>query len=110
LRDQYCRTPWCNNRIRQIDHVRPHSEGGPTAAGNGQGLCEPCNHAKQAPGWTAEVIDTAPHTVATTTPTGHAYLSQAPPLVDARPDNVRCIERRHTSPIKLELDLYYEPA
>ena len=110
LRDQFCRNPWCNSRIKHIDHITAHADGGATSADNGQGLCESCNHAKQAPGWSVEVIDSRPHTVATTTPTGHTYLSQAPPLVEAAPDNVRYVERRHTSPIKLELDLYYEPA
>ncbi|GAA3805338.1 HNH endonuclease [Nocardioides panacisoli] len=110
LRDQYCRNPWCNSRIKHTDHVRPHHEDGATSAENGQGLCESCNHAKQAPGWSAEVFDAHSHTVATTTPTGHTYLSQAPPLVRVAPDNLRYVERRHTSPIKLELDLYYEPA
>ena len=110
LRDQYCRNPWCGARIRHIDHVRSHGGGGSTSADNGQGLCEPCNHAKQAPGWAAEVVATSPHTVATTTPTGHTYLSQAPPLVEPQPTRVHPIERRHLSPVKVELDLYYEPA
>ena len=110
LRDQHCRTLWCNARIKHVDHVDAHADGGATSADNGQGLCECCNHAKQAPGWTAEVIDTGPHTVATTTPTGRTYLSKAPPLVEPRPDNVRRIEHRRTSPVRVELDLYYEPA
>ncbi|WP_313771192.1 DUF222 domain-containing protein [Arthrobacter zhaoxinii] len=55
-RDQTCRMPWCGAPIRHFDHIRPHSRGGPTKAENGQGLCEACNHAKEAPGWSAEVI------------------------------------------------------
>ncbi|MFI7589550.1 DUF222 domain-containing protein [Spongisporangium articulatum] len=45
-RDQYCRTPWCDAPIRQIDHVLPYADGGPTSAANGQGLCQWCNLAK----------------------------------------------------------------
>jgi len=81
LRDQTCRTPWCNAPIRHTDHVIPHAQGGPTSAANGQGLCQACNHAKQAPDWHATPTDTGGrHTVITTTPTGHTYRSTAPPL------------------------------
>ena len=52
LRDQHCRTPWCNAPIRHLDHPRPAHAGGPTTATNAQGLCEACNYAKEAPGWT----------------------------------------------------------
>ena len=53
LRDQTCRTPYCDAPIRHHDHAEDHATGGPTTATNGQGLCEHCNHTKQAPGWTA---------------------------------------------------------
>ncbi|MDF2093770.1 DUF222 domain-containing protein [Knoellia sp. 3-2P3] len=95
LRDQSCRTPWCDAPIRHADHVVPDRAGGPTSAPNGQGLCAACNHAKEAPGWSA--VATAPgptaadphappHRVRTTTPTGHTYDSTAPPLLPARGD------------------------
>ena len=111
-RDQTCRTPWCDAPIRHIDHIQPHAEGGPTSYTNGQGLCEACNHAKEAPGWNATTIRTTPpgngsastptparptvarptprtdpvsrHKVRITTPTGHTYTSTAPPLPGAR--------------------------
>ena len=54
IRDDLCRTPYCDAPIRHIDHILPHTDGGHTTATNGQGLCERCNHAKQAPGWTAQ--------------------------------------------------------
>ena len=80
-RDQACRMPWCGAPLRQLDHIRPHREGGETGAANGQGLCEVCNQAKEAPDWTARTLDQpGPHTVETTTPTGHTYRSTAPPL------------------------------
>ena len=81
VRDQTCRMPWCGAPIRQLDHVRPRREGGATTASNGQGLCEACNQAKEAPGWQARSVDPpGPHTVETTTATGHTYRSTAPPL------------------------------
>ena len=93
-RDQLCRTPWCGAPIRHFDHIKPFREGGPTSADNVQGLCEACNQAKEAPGWSASAVFVAApaagncsagnaadrHTVLTTTPTGHTYRSTAPPL------------------------------
>jgi hypothetical protein len=93
LRDQVCRTPWCDAPIRHTDHPEDHSRGGATSARNAQGLCEACNYAKEASGWHSEVISAGPrgtdprapaHTVRTTTPTGHTYLSTAPPLLASR--------------------------
>ncbi|HWJ12044.1 MAG TPA: DUF222 domain-containing protein, partial [Nocardioides sp.] len=46
-----CATPSCDAPIRHDDHITPAAEGGETSTDNGQGLCEACNHAKQAPGW-----------------------------------------------------------
>ena len=84
VRDQTCRTPWCNAPIRHRDHIQPHRTGGSTDAGNLQGLCEACNQAKEAPGWRAESTgETGRHTVAVSTPTGHTYQSTAPPLPGA---------------------------
>jgi hypothetical protein len=92
-RDQTCRTPWCDAPIRHGDHVRRARDGGPTSSGNGQGQCEPCNYAKEAPGWSAVTVQTGPspgdphappHTLATTTPTGHSYQSTAPPGLPSR--------------------------
>jgi 5-methylcytosine-specific restriction endonuclease McrA len=80
LRDDACRSPWCDAPIRHADHVVAYSEGGQTSEEDGQGLCEACNYAKQAPGWRARSSRSPndPHTVVTTTPTGHSYSSRAP--------------------------------
>jgi hypothetical protein len=83
LRDQHCRTPWCDAPIRHLDHAHDHDQGGPTTAGNGQGLCQACNNAKQAPGWHARPRPGPRHTIETTTPTGHRYRSTAPPPTPA---------------------------
>ena len=83
LRDRRCRTPWCDAPVRHLDHAKDHASGGPTSAGNGQGLCEACNYAKQARGWTARPRPGPRHTIEITTPTGHRYRSTAPPLTVA---------------------------
>jgi len=48
LRDATCASAWCDAPIRHIDHIIDWAHGGPTSYDNGQGLCETCNHAKQA--------------------------------------------------------------
>lgn len=81
IRDQgICRTSWCDAPARHLDHITPASAGGPTTLDNGQGLCEACNQAKEAPGWAA-VADIDPATGrhrVTTTPAGLRYESVAP--------------------------------
>ena len=81
MRDQTCRTPWCDAPIRHADHVVPADSSGPTTVTNGQGCCQACNHAKQAIGWRSTATPpgrTGPHRVEVTTPTGHRYASHAP--------------------------------
>jgi hypothetical protein len=87
LRDQVCRTPWCDAQIRHTDHVIGADDGGPTSYANGQGLCEACNYAKQAPGWWARP---EPHgDVVTTTPTGLGYTTSPPGLPPPAPPGSR---------------------
>ena len=78
LRDQVCRTPWCDSPIRHTDHITRAADAGDTSAENGQGLCEACNYAKEAPDWRALTLPSERHQVLTTTPTGHTYISTAP--------------------------------
>ncbi|WP_344086425.1 HNH endonuclease [Nostocoides veronense] len=90
LRDDTCRTPYCDATIRHADHIQSVAEGGPTTLRNGQGLCARCNYTKELDGFTTRVLDPqeAPgtgqqtHVTEVTTPTGHRYLSVAPPLLD----------------------------
>jgi hypothetical protein len=80
LRDQRCRTPYCDAPIRHLDHAQPRNRGGPTSARNGRGACERCNYVKESPGWhvtTGEVNGV--HTTEFVTPTGARYRSTAPP-------------------------------
>lgn len=83
LRDQTCRTPWCDAPIRHIDHAESAARGGATDQTNGQGLCERCNYDKEALDWAArQGADSRAghHVIETTTPTGHTYVSRPPPL------------------------------
>lgn len=85
VRDNLCRTPYCDAPIRHIDHIVPWRRGGSTSLDNGAGLCEACNHTKENPGWSSKTEpgrnDTdSVHTLEVRTPTGHSYRSQAPPL------------------------------
>ncbi|WP_245827791.1 HNH endonuclease [Sinomonas mesophila] len=83
-RDRTCRNPWCDAPLRQFDHVVPAARRGPTAEGNGQGLCERCNQTKEAPGWSEATVPATRHTVEVRTPTGETYRSTAPPLPGTR--------------------------
>jgi hypothetical protein len=85
-RDDTCRTPYCDAPIRHHDHIVPWRRGGTTTHGNGAGLCEACNHTKEAPGWAVkprpgpgEALRVR-HTIEIRTPAGHSYHSTALPL------------------------------
>jgi hypothetical protein len=81
LRDQTCRTPYCDAPIRHRDHAVPRDRGGPTSARNGLGMCERCNYTKETPGWRVNTCDAnGIHTAEFITPTGKHYRSTAPPL------------------------------
>jgi hypothetical protein len=81
IRDQTCRTPYCDAPIRHRDHARPRNRGGPTSANNGLGMCERCNYTKESPGWQVTAgDDDGIHTAEFVTPTGMRYRSTAPPL------------------------------
>lgn len=80
LRDQACRTPYCDAPVRHRDHARPHAAGGPTSALNGLGECERCNYVKESPGWSVTTADeNGVHTAEFVTPTGARYRSTALP-------------------------------
>jgi len=78
-----CRDPFCDAPIRHLDHIHPHRAGGPTSLTNGRGVCARGNYVREMPGWHIELVHDGlgaqPHTVRTTTPTGHTYLSRAGP-------------------------------
>ena len=82
LRDQTCRDPFCDSRIRHIDHITRYSDGGRTTFINGRGECERGNLVREMPGWRIKLLDCGfhggPHTIMIITPTGHHYRSRAP--------------------------------
>lgn len=82
LRDQSCRTPYCDAPIRHIDHAEPHAWSGRTSALNGRGSCERCNYVKEQPGWKVRTLfdPGGRHVAEHTTPTGATYRSTAPPV------------------------------
>jgi hypothetical protein len=85
IRDQTCRTPYCDAPIRHRDHAQPHNRGGPTSGLNGLGECERCNYAKESPGWQVSTHqENDVHAAEFVTPTGKSYRSTAPPLPGAR--------------------------
>lgn len=93
-RDRTCRG--CGAPIRHIDHVTAYAAGGPTTTLNGQGHCERCNQAKAQPGWRARAFSIeGRHVTVTRTPTGHRYVSKAPPpIIEPPPDRALPLERR----------------
>ncbi|MBT8159831.1 HNH endonuclease [Arthrobacter sp. GN70] len=83
VRDNTCRTPYCDAPIRHLDHILAWHLGGTTNQNNGAGLCEACNHTKELPGWSTRTHKPHPgrrHAFELVTPTGHSYQSTAPPL------------------------------
>jgi len=82
LRDQSCRTPYCDAPIRHRDHAVPSSRGGPTNVLNGLGMCAYCNFVKESPNWEVSPCEeNGVHTAEFVTSTGHHYRSTAPPLL-----------------------------
>ncbi|HEX7351054.1 DUF222 domain-containing protein [Brachybacterium sp.] len=83
LRDQRCRTPFCDARIHDVDHAQRHADGGETTADNGVGHCQRFNLAKEIPGWSSTLdpaTEASPGRLTIVTPTGHTYTSTSPIL------------------------------
>lgn len=95
LRDDVCTTPWCEAPIVHADHAVPVAHGGVTAFLGGNGKCARCNQTKEAPGWrtrvsfvrtgdddrSGEVDAPARRVVQVSTPLGHHYYAEPPPLL-----------------------------
>lgn len=80
LRDPYCRTPYCSNNPRHADHVLQAHKGGETSFSNGDMKCGACNLAKEAPGWTEQVVSQTPHRILIEPTPGISFTSTSPPL------------------------------
>ena len=78
-----CRDAFCDAHGRHVDHIGRARAGGPTSYVNGRCVCVRGNQVREMPGWTVETVHDGvgdePHTVRTTTPTGHSYLSRPAP-------------------------------
>jgi hypothetical protein len=83
IRDETCRTPYCDAPIRHTDHAKPHRRDGATTGVNGLGDCAACNYAKEAPGWRVYTVGDPEgrHVAEFVTPTGARHQSKAPPLL-----------------------------
>ena len=94
LRDRFCRTPWCDAPIRHLDHALAAADGGQTRSTTDRGSARRATTPSRRPaGGPGPRPRAGPHTIETTTPTGHNYRSQAPPVLTiqdypARPDYV----------------------
>jgi hypothetical protein len=88
LREDTCRTPWCDAPVRHIDHATPARDGGSTDWENASGLCAACNYAKENPGWEHRAD---PGELEVTTPTGHRYRQPTGQLVIGAPPGSRRI-------------------
>ena len=96
LRDDTCRTSYCEAQITEIDHLRPHRDGGPTTWDNGSGLCARCNQTKENIGW--EHRGNADF-LRITTPTGHHYTTTVPAVLPGQDLRAGPPPRLETGPI-----------
>lgn len=84
LRDQTCRSPWCDQPVEHVHHVRGYARGGETTIANGVGTCERFNLAVEMPGWSTR--SDADGALRILTPAGREHASDPPPL---RPPRAR---------------------
>lgn len=77
VRDDVCRTPFCDAQIKHIDHADPVSRGGATTWANASGLCAACNLVKEQAGWRHQA---SAEKLTVITPTGHKYSVETLPL------------------------------
>jgi hypothetical protein len=77
IRDDVCRTPWCEAPIKHADHADAFASGGDTDWDNASGLCAACNYAKELDGWRHKAD---PDGLEVVTPTGHHYRARTKPI------------------------------
>lgn len=82
LRDDMCRSPFCDRPAQHADHMDAAKDGGDTSYVNASGLCASCNQAKENIGW-RHTGDPSQLTV--TTPTGHTYSVDTPSILAGQP-------------------------
>ncbi|WP_250291946.1 HNH endonuclease signature motif containing protein, partial [Frankia sp. CiP1_Cm_nod1] len=86
-RQRTCRFPGCRKPARfcDLDHIQPHSTGGPTSEENLLTLCRRHHRAKHDGGWMVQRTDSDTDTVLWTAPTGRTYPSVPEPWDDPAP-------------------------
>lgn len=87
LRDDWCRTPYCEAHFQDADHMESHRQGGKTSFDNASGLCGACNQTKECRGWSHHG-DARQLTV--TTPTGQQHSKPPGPLIPGATPAVSC--------------------
>jgi hypothetical protein len=108
LRDGTSRRPYSDSPIYDVDHIKPHAEGGPTSAANGQGLSVGDHHLRDLPRWKIEPIDgDAGNGVRWTTPHGQTYESRPPPILGL--GNTRRVQPSPPTPTLIAVELYPLP-
>ena len=103
LRDNTCRSPYCEAPILDGDHITPHRDGGATTWENASGLCGACNQTKENRGWKHQGNA---ESLTVTTPTGHTYTTTPSPLLPGHepessspPDDA--LRGRSTPPVRI---------
>ncbi|MCH6169590.1 HNH endonuclease signature motif containing protein [Pseudonocardia alaniniphila] len=87
-RHQYCQHPGCRvpAHLCDLDHNQPYDPAngqGPTSAANLGPKCRPHHRLKGYPGWSlTQYVDGS---IVWTTPSGHTYRVDPPPLTEPRP-------------------------
>ena len=113
-RDETCRTPWCNARIRHLDHIIPAAAGGPTSYDNGQGLCARCNYLKEhgtwdltssPPGSPPHISWRSPHGARGSSPTPHSESPRPPEPSDGPVLRVADAPGHQPDPVPGERDI-----
>src|SRR5690625_858230 len=92
LRDDICRTPWCDAKAQEADHMDAAKDGGRTSYDNASGLCVGCNQRKENNGWRHTG---SPNRLNVITPTGHTYTRTSSPLLPGQPETRRRPPPRH---------------
>ena len=91
LRDQFCRTPWCDAPIRHTDHADGGAEGGATDAATARACARPATTPSRHPAGTPDHHPRRPHTrsrrpprpvIATGPRTGIANIRDTPFVID----------------------------
>jgi hypothetical protein len=79
-RNPTCTAPGCQRPAARcdLDHTKPHDQGGPTCECNLAPLCRHHHRSKQSQGW--QLAQPQPGIMTWTTPAGRRYITTPPPI------------------------------